>query len=574
MKWKLRDEEIEKKVGPRKDQPFSLHPIVEKVLLSRGVDGDELMNFLSPDYDRDVLDPFLFPDMESVVERIKRAKDEDEKVLIFGDYDADGVTSTVIMKETLSELGIETSIYIPDKEKEGYGMSKDAVRKAGEHEFSLIITVDCGISNASEIEYANSLGIDVIVTDHHCVPEKIPDALAVINPKTEDSNYPYENLAGVGVAFKVAQAVYERLMPEKKEQVKWLLDLVAIGTVADCVSLLGENRTLVKYGLIVLSKTKRVGLLELFQTGGIRVDENNIPDAQTISFQIAPRINAASRMSHAKLAYKLIIEKDRADARLTALEIEEQNKARQKATEYVVREINKMISPEDEKSKMIFVADEGFPVGIIGLVAGKIASAYDKPAVVISKSKKGNKGSLRSIEQLNIMNVLEECSDLLEKFGGHAQAAGITVKDENLEKLKNKMNEVVEKKLEGKDLTSIIWIDQEISINDLSFSLVDSLNKLRPFGVGNSEPNFLIRNLLVQELKWVGNGERHLKLFLRSADNSPKIFEAIGFSMNGKFKNLKEGDLIDLVFGIQKDEWNGNQKLQLRIIDLKVKISK
>ncbi|MDH4330180.1 MAG: single-stranded-DNA-specific exonuclease RecJ [Candidatus Moranbacteria bacterium] len=569
MKWKLRNEGLEKKVDSKMDQPFSLHPIVERILSSRGIDEGEIENFLNPDYERDVLDPFLFPDMESVVKRIKRAKDDSEKILIFGDYDADGVTSTVVMKEMLTDFGIETSIYIPDKGKEGYGMSKEVVKKTGEHGFSLIITVDCGISNFDEIEYANELGIDVIVTDHHCVPEKIPNAFAIVNPKMKNSNYPYDNLAGVGVAFKVAQAVYEKLMPEKKEQVKWLLDLVAIGTVADCVSLVGENRTLVKYGLIVLSKTKRIGLQELFRIGRIRIDESNVPDAQMISFQVAPRINAASRMSHAKLAYKLISEKDRAQARLDALEIEEQNKSRQKATEYVVREIKKMIDAEDEQKKVVFVADENFPVGIIGLVAGRIASQYNKPTVVINKDEKESKGSLRSIPQLDIVSVLEECSEFLEKFGGHAQAAGISVKNENLDKLKDKMNEVVEKKLDGKDLTSVIWIDDEVSVNDLSFGLVDNLNKLRPFGIGNPEPAFLIKRLIIQELKWVGNGEKHLKLFLRSSDNSPKIFEAIGFSMNDKFGNLKEGDLIDMVFGIQKDEWNGNQKLQLRIVDLK-----
>ncbi|MFC1645066.1 single-stranded-DNA-specific exonuclease RecJ [Patescibacteria group bacterium] len=571
MNWNIKnDEENLEKIDFLQDQSFSLHLSVKKILLSRGIDSAEkAKSFLFPEYEEGILDPFLFVDMKKVVSRIKDANEKGEKVLVFGDYDADGITATTILKETLSDLGVDTSIYIPDKEKEGYGLNKDVILKSKNHGFSLMITVDCGISNFEEVEYANSIGVDVIVTDHHHIPKKLPNAVALINPKIKDSGYPFDDLAGVGVAFKVAEAIYEKLMPQKKEQVKWLLDLVAIGTVADCVNLVEENRIIVKYGLLVLSKTRREGLQELFKTGRILVDENNIPDAQKISFQIAPRINAASRMSHAKLAYQLISEKDRVQARLLALEIEEQNNQRRKVTEQVVKDVEKIISEEFQGKKFIFAASEHFPMGITGLVAGRVAGKLSKPTGIVTKGEKESKGSFRSIPQLNIIDAIEKCSKWLEKFGGHAQAAGISIKNENIDNFYKDLNTVIEKELEGKDLKKVIEIDEKVLPSQLDFKLIDDIDKMRPFGMGNPEPVLLMSDLIIQELKWVGSGEKHLKLFLRPNDNSPKIFEAIGFNLNKDFGHLKQGDEVDLVFNIQKDEWNGNKKMQLRIVDLK-----
>ncbi|MFC1608789.1 single-stranded-DNA-specific exonuclease RecJ [Patescibacteria group bacterium] len=571
MNWKvLSDEENLKKIDCLQDQSFSLHKVVKKILISRGIDSvEKAKDFLFPNYESGIKDPFLFSDMEKVVERIKAAKEKNEKVLVFGDYDADGITSTAVLKETLADLGVDTSIYIPDKKKEGYGLNKDVISKSQKHGFSLIITVDCGISNFEEVEHANGLGVDVIVTDHHHVPEKIPNALALINPKIKDCGYPFGDLAGVGVAFKVAEAVYERLMPEKKEQVKWLLDLVSVGTVADCVGLTGENRIIVKYGLLVLSKTRRNGFQELFRTGRINIDENNIPDAQKISFQIAPRINAASRMSHAKLAYQLISEKDRVKARVIALEIEDQNNQRRKVTEQVVKEAEKIAKDEFQDKKLIFAVSEHFPVGVTGLVAGRITGALNKPCCVMTKSEKESKGSFRSIPQLNIIDAIERCSKWLEKFGGHSQAAGISIKNENIDSFYNDLNDIIEKELEGKDLKKAIEIDEKILPSELDFKLVEDLDRLRPFGMGNPEPIFMMSDLIIQELKWVGSGEKHLKLFLRPADGSPKIFEAIGFNLSSEFGDLEQEQEVDLAFNLQKDEWNGNKKIQLRIVDLK-----
>ena len=305
-KW-LKKESVEIPV----DFSLKLHPLVAKILLARGLKSEiELEKFITPDYQTDTHDPFLFSQMEKLVERIKQARDLREKVIIFGDYDADGITSSAILKETFSELGIEADVYIPDKRTEGYGLNLLAIDLFKVAGVKLIITVDCGITSLAETAKAKEFGIDVIITDHHHVPAQVPDAFAIINPHQEGCGYPFAELAGVGVAFKVVQAIYARLMPEKIGQTKWMLDLVSIGTIADCVPLIGENRLFVKYGLVVLSKTRRIGLLELFTVGRIAIDESAIPDTKKVSFYVAPRINAAGRINHANLAYNLIIEKD------------------------------------------------------------------------------------------------------------------------------------------------------------------------------------------------------------------------------------------------------------------------
>lgn len=550
---------------------LSVHPLILKILSQRGIKTDEgVNNFLNPDYERDIHDPFLFLEMEKAVKRIKQAREKKEKVAIFGDYDADGVTSTAIIKETLDEIGISSFIYIPDKKIEGYGMNSGAVKKFRQKKVKLIITVDCGISNAEEIEEANGCGIDAIIIDHHHIPRQLPRAHAIINHQMENSGYPSKILAGVGVTFKVAQAIYKTFLPEKKEQLKWLLDLVAIGTVADCVPLLGENRALVKYGLIVLSKTRRIGLREIFSVARLMIDENNIPDTYNISFQIAPRINSAGRMDHANAAYNLIMEKSQIKARNLALELESNNQQRQKVTEKVVQEVKILAENSFKDKKLIFAVGEHFPIGVVGLVAGKISEVFNKPAAVLQKGEKESQGSFRSIPRVNIIEAIEKCADLLVKFGGHSQAAGIRIVNENLEKFYEKLNSIIRKELEGKDISPEIEIDAEINLDEIDFQLIEGLQKMEPFGEGNRQPVFLSRNLTVNETALVGNGEKHLKLFLRSENKSPKIYGAIGFNFAKDFREIKIGDKIDAVFNLKEDEWNGSKKIQLKLIDIKL----
>lgn len=566
-RWKLKE-----KAEMHGEKGRQLPAIIRQLLFQRGIDSDEkINNFFNADYEKDLHDPFLIDGMEKAVERVRMAKKKNELVVVFGDYDADGVTSTGIMKEALDDMGINSTIYIPDKKTEGYGMNLGVMEKFRELGVKLIITADCGTTNTDEVEKANEYGIDVIITDHHHVPEKLPRALAIINPKMDKSGYPEKTLAGVGVAFKLVQALYENIMPEKKEQAKWMLDLVAVGTVADCVPLLGENRALTKYGLIVLSKTRRTGLREIFNVARLVIDENNIPSAYNISFQIAPRINAAGRMDHANIAYNLIMEKDTARAREMALELESNNQQRQKVTERVVAEIKVLAENSFRDKKFIFAVGEHFPIGIVGLAAGRIADAFNKPTAVLQKEAETSQGSFRSVPGVSIISAIEKCSELLIKFGGHDQAAGIKIMNSNLEKFYQKINSIIEYELKDKELLPEIEIDMEISADDINFSLVESLKKMEPFGEGNQMPVFLARDLVVNEIKVVGNGEKHLKLFLRSGSSVPKIYEAIGFNFAKEFPQIKIGDKIDAVFNLEEDRWNGHRKIQLKLIDMKEK---
>ncbi|MFA6974054.1 MAG: single-stranded-DNA-specific exonuclease RecJ [Parcubacteria group bacterium] len=563
------------------------HPLIAQLLAERGVDSEaEIENFFKPDYATGIHDPFLFADMEKAVARIIVAQEKKEKVAIFGDYDADGVTSSALLFQVLEKFGfVGVEVYIPDRQLEGYGMNVEALNFLHKAGVTLIITVDCGVTNIEEVAHANALGIDVIVTDHHHAPKVLPAALAIINPHVDGCAYPFKNLAGVGVAFKLAQALFQKIDPKNVDQLKWFLDLVAVGTIADCVPLLGENRVIVKYGLVVLSKTRRAGLLEMFKVGRIVIDENNIPDTQKIAFQISPRINAAGRMDHANVAYNLLIEKNPILARDMALEVESKNQERQKVTKEIVREIKIIAENSFKDKKLIFTSNEHWQVGILGLIAGKIADEFNKPTVILQKQETEFVGSLRSIPAVNIIEALEKCSDLLIRFGGHAQAAGVKVAAENIEKFYEKLSQVIEAELQGKDITPETEIDTEVTVADINWDLVAEIRKMEPFGEGNEEPIFLLKNMLIDDLRVVGNGSKHLKLTIRPESGSPastrgddrssmrggpKMFDAIGFSFGDKFPELKKGDKIEIVFNLQEDEWNGNKKIQIRLIDLKI----
>jgi single-stranded-DNA-specific exonuclease len=566
-KWKIREraEKIEYNIYP------SLHPVALELLFKKGIRSeDKIRSFLFPDYEKDIADPFLFSDMEKATGRIFESQKNGEIVAVFGDYDADGVTAAAVVEEALKNMGIKTVIYLPDKKLEGYGMNLEALKELKKKKVKLIITVDCGISNKKEIEEANRMGMDVIITDHHHVPDEIPPALAVINPHLKNSGYLFKDLAGVGVAFKLVQGLYEKFLPKEKEQLKWMLDLVAIGTVADCVSLTGENRAIVRYGLIVLGKTRRVGLQEIFKVGRILIDENNFPDAHKIAFQIAPRLNAAGRMDHASIAYRLIIEPDRVKARQLALDLEAKNQERQKMTGKIVDEVRILAQNIFKNKKFIFAVGEHFSISVAGLVAGKIADEFLKPTAVIQKGESVSQGSFRSIPSVNIIEAIEKCRRWLIKYGGHSQAAGISVRNENLEKFYEAMDKLMEKELKKEEIDPVLEIDRKIDFGDIDFELARALKNFEPFGEDNEEPIFLTRNIIVEEIKTVGNGNQHLKIYLRGPDHSPKIFEAIGFGMGSQFAEMKVGSRLDIVYNLRLDAWNSSEKIQLRLIDIKI----
>lgn len=569
--WKIKNEQ------PEKDESFfdgKYSRMILQILANRGIKKpEEIEKFFSFNYDQDVSDPFLFFEMEKAVERIATAKEKKERITVYGDYDADGVTATVVLVETLQNLGFENlNYYIPNRENEGYGLNAEAIKSIRKQKTDLIITVDCGVSNFPEADKVKELGMDLIITDHHhIISGRVPEAVAVINPHRENCGYPFPDLAGVGVAFKLAQALYKKMAPEKIEQLKWALDLVAIGTIADCVPLLGENRTLAKYGLIVLSKTKRAGFLEMFKVGRIVISENEIPDAHKVAFQIAPRINASGRMEHASISYELISQKDVVKARDLALQVEAKNKERQKMTAEIVREARVISENSFKDKKFIFAYSEHWPVGILGLAAGKISDEFNKPTMILQKKEDGFfVGSLRSIPQLNIAEVLEECAELLDKFGGHSQAAGAQIKAENIDKFYEKFSGLIEEKLAGQDLSPIIEADAEIVPEDVSWEMLEQIKKMEPFGEGNEEPVFLMKGLLVEDFRLVGNGNKHIKMGLRGKNGSPKIFETIGFSMGEKAAAIRVGSEVDIMFSLQEDEWNGNKKMQFNLVDFKI----
>ncbi|HPN96587.1 MAG TPA: single-stranded-DNA-specific exonuclease RecJ [Candidatus Moranbacteria bacterium] len=565
--WKIKNKDD----GKNQIVVDKYNPLILALLRTRGIrTQEEIESFFQFDYEKDLTDPMKVSGMEKAVGRIEEAKKNKEKITIFGDYDADGVTATALLFDVLEELEFENvNYYIPDRQIEGYGLNEEAIKFLKSGGTDLIITVDCGITAVEEVEMAKKLGMDVIITDHHHVPDKLPGALAVINPHLPNSGFKFEELAGVGVAFKLAQAVYKKMAPDKIDQLKWALDLVAIGTIADCVNLLGENRVLVRYGLIVLSKTKRIGLQEMFKVGRIDISEDKIPDTHKIAFQIAPRINAAGRMDHASVSYKLIIEKNRVKAREMALEVEVKNQDRQKITSQIVKEVEILAINSFKDKKFIFAQNEHWPVGILGLVAGKIADKFKKPTIVLQHQEKELVGSLRSIPEINIMEVLEECSDALERFGGHAQAAGVRLKKEKADRFYEKFERAIEKKAIKEKAVLVLEADLEIRAEDVDWEFVKELKMMEPFGMGNAEPVFVMKNLIIEDMKIVGNGNKHLKMSVRAKNGNPKIFDSIGFSMGDKFSDLKKGDVIDVVTTLSEDEWNGNKKIQLKLIDIR-----
>ena len=428
-----------------------INAVVLQLLYSRGLkEQDKIDRFLGPDYLADQNNPFLFNDMKKAVAIILKVLKQKQKIVIYGDYDADGVTATAVLNLTLKRMGVKNlSFYIPNRLNEGYGMNKEAVKEIAKEKNDLVITVDCGITNLEEVELAKEKGMQVIITDHHLPGEKLPKADAIICPTLKNEKYPFKNLAGVGVAFKLAQALLTEYKHNNEAFEKWLLDLVAIGTVADVVPLLGENRTLVKWGLLVLNKTQRMGLKELIEGANLKRPLGTY----NIGFQIAPRLNAAGRMDHANTAYELLVTQDEAEAIAIVNDLNKKNQSRQKVTEEMLKISLEQIGEPKDKDKILFSSYDGWSPGLVGLAAGKLCDKFHRPVIVLARlpapersdggqGKIGDKyvGSGRSIQEFDIIQALSECSQYLEEFGGHRQACGLTViGEENYIRLIEKM---------------------------------------------------------------------------------------------------------------------------------------
>ncbi|MDP1845306.1 MAG: single-stranded-DNA-specific exonuclease RecJ [Candidatus Moranbacteria bacterium] len=563
MKWILKPSpEI-----PGELQSVSLNPITLQLLVQRGFFSKvDIQKFLNSSYD-DLHSPDGLAGVKEAVDRLAKAIKKKEKVAIYGDYDADGITSTVLLKEVLEKVGLSAETYIPDRNKEGYGLNEKALDMIkADYGADLLITVDCGISNKDEIEYARKKGMGVIVIDHHSIPKALPQNCILINPKLPGQEYPFKDLAGVGVVFKFAQALWKKIIPEKEAHLKWFLDLVAIGTVADCVPLIDENRIFAKFGLIVLQKTKRLGIQEIIKTARLNIDEKNPPSVENIGYQIGPRFNAAGRMDHADLTLNLLTGKDPVKARILALELESMNSARQKITQQVLGEIKSTLEPGKDY-RLIIRKGAHWPMGILGVVAGKIADEYYCPVFILRENKDLIEGSGRSIEAFDLISAVSRLDDLVEKYGGHSQAMGLKIKPENLPKFEKRLEKLIKDVYNEEAWGKAIHVDAEIATEKIDWDLFSETRKLEPFGEGNREPVFLSHNLLVREMNLVGNGQKHIK-FSFSLDKDKKIIEGIFFKGAEIFSQMKKGETISAVYNLKSNKWNGSQKLELNIIDI------
>jgi single-stranded-DNA-specific exonuclease len=567
------------------EENFDKNQFILQLLYNRGLKTKEDFSWFFNLDDLDFFDPFLFSDMDKAIELIIKHIKQGSKIMIYGDYDADGVTSSALLYDIFSVFKAKVDFYLPDRVSEGYGLNKGAIEEIKKDDFGLIITVDNGIRNKEEVAYAKSLGLDVIVTDHHTLPEKkedLPECL-LINPADENSDYPFRFLAGVGVAFKLASALIKKSKLEeedKKRLINRSLDLVALGTVADMVSLLGENRLLVKKGLDALNQTRRLGLQELISVAGLSGELNSY----NIGFQLGPRLNAASRIKHANSALNLLITKDEQEAKNLAEDLNNKNFERQKITEELMSSAESQINPED-LPKIIIVKnskEDAWNEGVIGLVAGKIAEKYYRPTLVIAKTseifedengqqKEIYKGSGRSIEGFNLVEVLEENKDVLYKYGGHPMAGGFSIiGDHNTFLFIDRLKEKADKILDESVLTPKIKIDLELDFDDINDLLVEGLEEMAPFGQSNPAPKMASFDLKIIDLVKMGNEGQHIKFrFLDDKKNSLKNFWGISFGGTKKYSDLNVGDRVSVVYNLEFNNFNGNHDIQLKIIDIK-----
>jgi single-stranded-DNA-specific exonuclease len=539
-------------------QELKISPIIAQVLINRGMDNvKDAYSFLNSRL-QDLLDPFSFTDMPKAVSLIRRASSEKEKVIIFSDYDADGITSLALLENTLSKLGLDISHYIPHRVKEGYGLNKKVLDLARRENAGLLITADSGTSSYEEIKELRRLGLEVIVTDHHEPLHKddLPSASAIINPKVKDSGYKYRDLAGVGVAYKLCQALTGDMLVEE-------LDLVALGTIADSVPLLGENRIIAKEGLERIFHTKRPGLKALIESSRIRGKKIT---TEYVSFILGPRINASGRVDTAELALSLLMSKNEDDAKGLANEIEICNRQRQKIESVILEEAQDLIDQEInfKEHKVVVVAKEGWHTGVLGIVAAKLSERFYRPTILISLTDELCRGSGRSIKNFHLFQALLECKDLLDSFGGHQHATGLVIPKGNIENFKNRMNHLVNEELTLEHLIPTIDIDMELSLSDLTESFVGELGKLEPFGKGNPEPLFYTRNLKLKGQIRVLSRDT-LKFWV---SDGKFTYEAIGFGMVDIQSSLKQADCFDIVYLPRMDDWQGESSLILEVKDV------
>jgi len=562
--WKFKNSSIEPGKISEFSKKHSVSSVMATVLLNRGIETEEQIKGYLKKSLEEIHNPNRLPDMEKASQRIVEAIKNKEKITIYGDYDADGVTSTALLYGFLKDNGADVDYYIPDRMKEGYGLNIMSVNKISKKGTKLLVTVDCGIASFGEVELANAQKMDVIITDHHTCREKLPNAYAVINPKRQDSQYRFDALAGVGVAFKLALAVTMELGKNTTECFMRYVELAAIGTVADVVSLTGENRVIVDRGIKSLPQSKNYGINSLLEIAGV---DGKVVNSTTIAFALSPRINAAGRMGNANLAVDLLLSKSDEEAYPLAVKLDEINKNRQKTEIEIFNEALEMIRkiPDIEKRKIIVLGKEGWHHGVVGIVASRICEMFYKPCILIAAENGKGKGSGRSVEGINLFDALSSCEDILTQFGGHALAAGMSLDMNDFDSFCVRMNKYIEYNIK-KEIVKTLDIDCSVPSEFVTLQSAKQLEYLEPYGTGNEKPIFAMHGVKVVESTTVGVDNKHLRLIIEAGG---KRINAIGFSMGHYAEYLTDGKFVDVAFNLGINEFRGNESVQLHLKDIR-----
>jgi len=534
-------------------------PLLKQLLYNRGLtDPDMAEAFFNAD-SRLSGDPWLLPDIEKAIQRIQKALLCGEKIAVYGDFDVDGISATALLIKGLERLGGHVMPYITHRLQEGHGLNSYALAEIREHGASLVITADCGITGTAQMRETRKPrlpALDMIITDHHLPLDELPPAIAVVDPKRRDSRYPFTDLAGVGVAYKLLQALYQGLGIEK--EVTQFLDLVALGTVADMMPLIGENRYMVKAGLEQLRNTARPGLRELASQAGVKLEK---VDAQNISFGLAPRLNAAGRLEHAISAYNLLVTDSLKEARTLAQALAEQNSERQRLTAAAMTHAREQVLARGI-SPILIAGDPNYAGGILGLVAGRLCDEFYHPAIVVQMGDEVCHASCRSIPEFNITEAIAKCSDLLTRFGGHAQAAGFTLLAVNLPRFEERLNEIAVRELAGLDLRPQIDIDASVRFSELNGTAFTQLQKLAPFGMANAAPVFISQGIRIADCRSMGSSGAHLRFKLKQGAS---LWDGVAFGMGERAVDVQLP--LDIVYNLEQDDWNGETRLRLNILD-------
>jgi single-stranded-DNA-specific exonuclease len=538
-------------------------PILKQIVFNRGMGTDaEARAFLKAEPNSNT-DPFQLIGMAATLDRIRYALDHNEPIAIYGDYDVDGVTATALLVDALRALGADVRGYIPNRFDEGYGLNIEALDSLKADGIKLVITVDCGIRSPDEALHARTIGLDLVISDHHHPDgENLPPAFAVINPKQHGDPYPDKDLAGVGIAYKIAEALISTQHSAISLQLDDLLDLVALGTVADLAPLVGENRVLVRRGLRQIRATKRQGLFSLAGVAELKIEKVTAGD---IGFILGPRLNASGRLESALASFELLTTTDFMRAGQLAQQLDVQNRQRQGLTRSMQEQAESIAMSEDPEAFLLFAAHEDFNPGVVGLAASRLTEIYYRPAIVAAKNAEETRGSCRSIPEFHITDALDQCKDLLVRHGGHAAAAGFTVKNENLPELVTRLKAIAKDQLEEKDLRHTLSADMEVLLSDLNFEVLKHLNYLEPTGYGNPDATFVSRNVRVKFSRTVGSDGKHLKLTLE--DERGSAFDSIGFRMGHLKPTLPPR--LDVLYRFEANEYNGRTSLQLNLKDVK-----